>query len=56
MFANDDLSSIDKPRGLQLIKERIDLIHRLQHVDSYFDIQSNPEGTKIVFIYPADLR
>ncbi|WP_420319192.1 histidine kinase [Ekhidna sp.] len=45
----------DRPSGLQLVKERIELINQLKGRKSSFKIDSDETGTKIIFDYPNEL-
>ncbi len=45
-----------KPKGIQLVKERIELINKLQGYNASFEVHSNEEGAKIEFVYPSDLK
>ena len=50
-------STIDsQPRGIQLIQERIDLINKLEGIESNFKISSGDSGTKVIFSYPSNLN
>ncbi len=44
-----------KPHGLKLAQERIDILNKVNGVESSFHVESSSEGTKIEFIYPEDL-
>ncbi len=44
------------PRGIQLVKERIDLINKLEGIKSNFEISTNNSGTKVTFSYPSNLN
>ena len=45
-----------KPHGIRLIKERIDLINKLEGIKSNFEISSNNSGVKVTFSYPSNLN
>ena len=52
-ITNGKSQTNNKPHGIQLIKERINLINKLQKVESKFEISSNALGAKVIFSYPA---
>ncbi|MEO9484839.1 MAG: histidine kinase [Ekhidna sp.] len=54
-FEVQPIMTNNEPSGIQLVRERIDLINKLQGYDSNFEVQSNDEGTRIIFTYPSDL-
>ena len=45
----------NKPHGLKLAQERIDILNEVNGVESSFHVESSPAGTRIAFSYPADL-
>ena len=45
----------NKPHGLQLVQERIDILNQVNGVKSTFHVTSSPQGTRIEFSYPKDL-
>ncbi|WP_421762857.1 histidine kinase [Ekhidna sp.] len=55
-ISSQDNLSKQGPHGVQLVRERIELINRLKGITSNFEILSNEMGTRVSFTYPFDLN
>ena len=45
----------NRPHGLQLAQERINIFNEVNGVEAVFHVTSSPEGTRIEFNFPEDL-
>lgn len=54
-FEVNALGTFKKPRGFKLVKERIELLDKIHRIKSHFHINSDQSGTRVEFVYPANL-